>query len=50
MPRHTYRPGKPGKWDPKSEIIREKHGHAYDNYGTVNPTPDKTVENNKTAG
>ena len=36
--------GKPGKSDPKSEAIREKHGADYDNYAGVKSTPDKAIK------
>jgi hypothetical protein len=40
--------GKPGKVDPKSEAIREKHGDSYENYPSVKPAADKAVKENKT--
>ena len=41
--------GKPGKHDPKSEKIREKHGADLENYGAVRKTPDNAAKTNPTA-
>lgn len=41
--------GKPGKTDPKSEKLREKHGDDIDNYGAVRKTGENAVKNNPTA-
>ena len=41
--------GKPGKADPKSEKIREKHGEDIENYGAVRKTPDTAAKANPTA-
>lgn len=48
MSHRPKRGAKTGKFDAKSEAIREKHGDSYENYPSVKPAADKAVKENKT--